>query len=669
MTQFLPRTRLTLCATLVLGGLLAGCDNNSSHTTTPVDRSAAPQKLQVPTLAFDDSSISLAWEKPTTASGEIKDYNVYMNGKLLGSTLENQDKHSPAKPYIDNFYSKFDADNWHVRVKFHNFTADSTDGLKPDTEYKFTVRTVYADGKESVDSETLTQRTSKTPHVIDVKVEGAADNGTTLATAVIQQAIDSCTIQAYPQGCKVLLSGGGVFKTGALFLHSDMTFEIAEGTKLLGSENPADYPVAKGYYLYPYRIQGEMLTKRPPSLLNVLEANDHGHTEAGTFKNIRIVGKGSIDGNGWVAGLSTSKPAATFTDEMGNALPQIRASSASKVKDDGILAKNQTQAAVDEGVALEDAYKNRRSSMMTLRGVSNLYVGGLTVLNPAYHGVMALESENVVMHGLQHKTYDGNNADGIEFGNSQNVMVYNNFFDTGDDSVNFAAGYGAGVAEFGQKAQSGAWIFNNYFREGHGAVVAGSHTGAWIEKIVAENNVMYLTDVGLRMKSRPYYGGGARDVLFRDNAMKDIGGNEPFIFTIAYSADTNDTLPAKEPAQFRDITVYNITIDGSNKKSSIAVDGMTQAAMDTAYGFDLGRDAYHKNFDFEDVKFRNVKATAIGFLHDSQFKNVTFDNVLSGAQAWSFGEGVSNVKLKDSVNDETITTTGSQTITRDAATQ
>ncbi|QZN94497.1 hypothetical protein [Symbiopectobacterium purcellii] len=69
------------------------------------------------------------------------------------------------------------------------------------------------------------------------------------------------------------------------------------------------------------------------------------------------------------------------------------------------------------------------------------------------------------------------------------------------------------------------------------------------------------------------------------------------------------------------------------------------------------------------MKFRNVKATAIGFLHDSQFKNVTFDNVLNGAQAWSFGEGVSNVKLKDSVNDETITTTGSQTITRDAATQ
>lgn len=658
MAYLVAKPRLTLCATLVLGGLLAGCDSSSTHES--VDRSAAPQNVQVPTLAYDDDSIVLAWEKPTTPTGEIKDYNVYMNGKLLGGTIANQDQHSPAKPYIDNFYTKFDTDNWHVRVSFHNFTADE---LSPDTEYRFTVRTVYADGKESVDSAPITQRTSKTPHEITVKSLGAVGDGTTVDTAKIQQAIDECTIAAYPNGCKVVVDGG-TFKTGALFLHSDMTLEVTEGTTLIGSDDPADYPLEKGYYLYPYVINGEKLTKRPPSLINALVANDQGSSHAGTFQNIRIVGKGTINGNGWQTGLK-SGGAATLTDELGNTLPQIRASSSSKVSSDGILAKNQTEAATTDGLSVDDAYKNRRSSLMTLRGVRNLYVGGLTVLNPAYHGVMALESENVVMHALQHKTYDGNNADGIEFGNSQNVMVFNNFFDTGDDSVNFAAGYGAGVAEFGQKAQSGAWIFNNYFREGHGAVVAGSHTGAWIEKILAEDNVMYLTDVGLRMKSRPYYGGGARDVVFRNNAMREIGGNEPFIFTIAYSADTNDTLPASEPAQFRDVTVQNITIDGTNKKSSISVDGMTQADMKTAYGFDLGRDAYHKNLDFENVKFRNTKATSITFLHDSTFKNVTFENT---ASAWNFSQ-VSNIKLEDGANNETITTQGTETVTREAATQ
>jgi exo-poly-alpha-galacturonosidase len=36
--------------------------------------------------------------------------------------------------------------------------------------------------------------------------------------------------------------------------------------------------------------------------------------------------------------------------------------------------------------------------------------------------------------------------------------------------------------------------------------------------------------------------------------MKDLA-KEPFIFTIKYSADVNDTTYAVEPAQFRDVTI------------------------------------------------------------------------------------------------------------------
>lgn len=137
---------------------------------------------------------------------------------------------------------------------------------------------------------------------------------------------------------------------------------------------------------------------------------------------------------------------------------------------------------------------------------------------------------------------------------------------------------------------------------------------------------MNKTDVGLRMKSRPYYGGGSRDVVFRNNAMRDIV-NEPFVFTIKYKADVNDTQPAAEPAQFRDVTVSNVTIDGSAKKNSILVDGMTIGEMADAYKFSFERDAYHQGLHFENVKFRSVKATDITFLKNSDFKNVIFENV------------------------------------------
>ncbi|MEH2921084.1 glycosyl hydrolase family 28 protein [Samsonia erythrinae] len=659
MTYLLPRTRLTLCAAFILSGLIAGCSDSDSTPNVGVDRAAAPQNLKVPTLAYDDESVVLVWEKPEKPAAVIKDYHVYMNGTLLGGTIENQNAHSPAKPYIDNFYNTIDSANWHVRVSFHNFKVTK---LSPETEYRFTVRAVYEDGKESADSEAVVQKTTATPATLNVTNYGAKGDGVTNDTLAIQKAIDDCTPAAYPKGCKVVVDGG-TFKTGALFLHSDMTFEVAKGATLLGSDNGDDYPLARGYFLYPYT--SPTLPKRPPSLINVLEGNDKGSSHAGTFRNIRIVGQGTIDGNGWTRGVKIDDDNINETDELNNVLPLYRASKAANVARDGILAKDQTAKALAEGMLLDEAYKNRRSSLMTLRGVSNLYLEGLTILNPAFHGVMVLESENVAMNALAHTTYDANNADGIEFGNSQNVMVFNNFFDTGDDSVNFAAGYGAEVATRGQQAQSGAWIFNNYFRRGHGAIVTGSHTGAWIEKIVAEDNVMYKTDVGLRMKSRPYYGGGSRDVVFRNNAMRDIV-KEPFVFTIKYKADVNDTQPAAAPAQFRDVTVANVTVDGSANKNSILVDGMTVAEMAEAYGFSFGRDAYHQGFHFENVKFKGTKATLITFLKNSEFKNVIFEDVPG---AWNFAH-VENIRLEDRVNkDAALTTDGDETITREAATE
>ena len=195
----------------------------------------APPKVQVPTLAYDDSQIILVWEKPENAAG-IVDYHVYMDGKKLGGANANNDQHSPAKAYIDQFY-KADTENFHHRISMHNYTVD---GLKPETEYRFTVRSVDAEGRESGDSPVLVQRTTATPEVFNVEEQGAKGDGKTLNTAAIQKTIDACSLN-----CTVLIPAG-VFKTGALYLKSNMTLEIAEGATLLGSERSEDYPL-QGY--------------------------------------------------------------------------------------------------------------------------------------------------------------------------------------------------------------------------------------------------------------------------------------------------------------------------------------------------------------------------------------------------------------------------------------
>ncbi|ACT05045.1 glycoside hydrolase family 28 [Dickeya chrysanthemi Ech1591] len=570
----------------------------------------APQKLQIPTLSYDDHSVMLVWDTPEDTSN-ITDYQIYQNGQLIGLASQNNDKNSPAKPYISAFY-KSDAANFHHRIILQNAKVD---GLKAGTDYQFTVRTVYADGTTSADSNTVTATTTAVPKVINITQYGAKGDGTTLNTSAIQKAIDAC-----PTGCRIDVPAG-VFKTGALWLKSDMTLNLLQGATLLGSDNAADYPDAYKIYSYVSQV-------RPASLLNAIDKNS---SAVGTFKNIRIVGKGIIDGNGW-------KRSADVKDELGNTLPQYVKSDNSKVSKDGILAKNQVAAAVATGMDTKTAYSQRRSSLVTLRGVQNAYIADVTIRNPANHGIMFLESENVVENGVIHQTFNANNGDGVEFGNSQNIMVFNSVFDTGDDSINFAAGMGQDAQK--QEPSQNAWLFNNFFRHGHGAVVLGSHTGAGIVDVLAENNVITQNDVGLRAKSAPAIGGGAHGIVFRNSAMKNLA-KQAVIVTLSY-ADNNGTIdytPAKVPARFYNFTVKNVTVqDSTGSNPAIEITG------------DSSKDIWHSQFIFSNMKLSGVSPTSISDLSDSQFNNLTFSNLRSGSSPWKFGT-VKNV----TVDGKTVT--------------
>ncbi|QDX28614.1 glycosyl hydrolase family 28 protein [Dickeya poaceiphila] len=564
----------------------------------------APQKLQIPTLSYDDHSVVLAWDAPEDTTN-ITDYQIYQNGQLIGLASQNNDKNSPAKPYITAFY-KNDTANFHHRIVMQNAKID---GLKANTNYQFTVRAVYADGTTSADSNPVTVTTTAIPKVITITQYGAKGDGTTLNTSAIQKAIDAC-----PTGCRIDVPAG-VFKTGALWLKSDMTLNLLQGATLLGSDNSADYPDT--YKIYSYSSQ-----MRPASLINAI---DKTSSAVGILQNIRITGKGIIDGNGW-------QRSADAKDELGKNLPQYVKSDNSKVSKDGILAKNQVAAAIATGMDAKTAYSQHRSSLITLRGVKNAYIADVTIRNPANHGVMFLESQNVVENGVIHQTFNANNGDGVEFGNSQNIMVFNSVFDTGDDSINFAAGMGQS-AQY-QKPTQHAWLFNNYFRHGHGAVVLGSHTGAGIIDVLAENNVINQNDIGLRAKSAPAIGGGAHGIVFRNSAMKNLA-RQAIIVTLSY-ADNNGTIdytPATVPARFYDFTVKNVTVqDGIGSSPAIEISG------------DDGKNIWQSQFTFSNIKFSSVMPTAISDLTDSQFNNLTFSNLCSGTSPWKFGK-VKNVSV------------------------
>ncbi|NMM63291.1 glycoside hydrolase family 28 protein [Clostridium sp. P21] len=566
---------LPTLAALILGLVSFKSHNVNATAANLVDiKASESENLTVPTLSYNDTSITLAWHKSGNYNN-IVNYNIYMNGKLIGNA--NNNTTSKAKPFIDNFY-KDSSNSSAVKISNHTYTVT---GLKPDTSYNFTVRAVDNKGNELKASNAVVQRTTKVPNVFDVTKFGAVGDGKTLDTKSIQAAIDACT-----PGGEVLLPSTKTFKSGALWLKSDIIFKV-DG-KLLGSENPQDY------------LNSNSTTKKSIKSNALINANGTGNEKT---KNIKIIGNGVIDGNGWKQG----------TPEATTGFPNSLKSSLKTVEANGILAANQFKLAKSNGLSDTKAYSTR-SNLISISHVDNVYYGdGLFFVNPSQQTIGSSNCNNVVINNALIKTFDCNNGDGIDF-DSEGLTVLNSVFDTGDDDINFTAGKGAD-AEKNRKPVNNVWIFNNYFGRGHGAVVAGSNTAAWIKNILAEDNVLNGTGSGLRCKTAPNVGGGATNIIFRDSALKNItdGAGEPFIFTSDYSnaSEVSTYKPALNLPQFKHIFVTNCSVNGS-KNNAIFVCGLAGA--------------YHDDIHFENVSFKDTKPAKISYMSNSTFKNVIFDS-------------------------------------------
>jgi exo-poly-alpha-galacturonosidase len=507
-------------------------DSTSSDSTalktevvkaTPV---ASPQKLMVPPMAYDDSSITVIWSKPSDYSN-VASYNVYQNGSLAGNT----------------------------KNLFYNIT-----GLEADSPYSLIVKAVDASGEESPSSNKIIQSTAPAMKVFNITGYGAVGDGNTLNTAAVQKAIDECT-----PGGKVLIPSG-TFVSGALFLKSNMTLQI-DGI-LRGSDNTADYPLTSKRF--PYYLSGN-------NYMGLINA----YTEKyGSISNVRICGSGTVNGS--------SDPIGSITGHKNT-----------------ILGDNQAAAANED---------SSRADTITLKGVNGLYLGGLTLVNPAMHVIFISYSKNITVNGITVDTYDIHNADGIDLATSDTAYIFNSSFDAGDDCINFNAGVGAdGVKE--NCPDNNIRVFNCIAKRGHGGVVFGSFTGAWIQNVLVEDCIFDGTDIGLRFKTGTKQGGGAKNVLCRDITIKNIAKHSAIFFDSSYSCD----YPSGGPGQFKDITVKNITCTNL-KKYGIYISGLAGTP--------------HTNISISNVSIDNAKSGGayIKYCTNSAFDTIDLKN---NTPAWT----------------------------------
>ena len=448
----------------------------------------APQTLR-------SDEVTLLWDKPAGATPGLV-YEVLKNGAPVGETTKT-----------------------HFTVR----------ALTPSTRYVFAVRTKPAVGPESEDranrladssagrtgerpagarpsalSLNLALQTTPREPVVDVLAFGAVGDGTTLNTKALQAAIAAC-----PPGGIVRIPAG-VFLSGALFLKSDMTLEIAAGGVLKGSADPADYaPFVLN------RFEGwEMKTYA--SLLNAGTLDRSGPANV---RHLSIRGAGTISGGG-----------RALSDTVRKAFPGV-------------------------------AGLRSRGRLVCLMNADGVEIQGLTIEESPCWTLHFIYSENITCRGLAIRS-DVLNGDGIDPDSARNVAIVDCSFDTGDDCIAVKSGKnpeGNVVARPTENVR----IVDCRFARGHGISI-GSETSGGVRGVLVEDCVAGDLINGLQIKATKDRGNVIEDIAVRDCDLRKI----TILTALPYN---NDGAPAPDIPFFRNFTFRNLDLTQADASKPVIV--------------------------------------------------------------------------------------------------
>lgn len=313
-----------------------------------------------------------------------------------------------------------------------------------------------------------------TPPFHDVKNYGVVDDGTTLATAAIQKAVDTCAAEG---GGKVVIPPGR-YLIGPISLKSHVQIELEPGAVLLGSTNISDYQAIDG------RWEG-VERKVYASLFT-------GHD----LESVSITGRGVIDGRGavwWAANRQTG----ALRNRMG-------------IK--GREPENPPEAPL----------RWPRPRVINLYHCTNVLVRDVTLLNSPAWTVHPVYCRNVTLDNLTIiNPSNSPNTDAIDPDSCQDVRISNCHFDVGDDCIVIKSGYNEDGRRVGIPCEN-ILVNNCTFAHGHGGVVIGSEMSGSVRNVTVANCVFDGTQRGLRVKTSLGRGGVVENFRASNLVMRNI---------------------------------------------------------------------------------------------------------------------------------------------------
>ena len=347
-------------------------------------------------------------------------------------------------------------------------------------------------------------------YAVNVTEYGAVGNGAADDRPAIQKAIDETSEKG---GGQVIVPAGTYFCKGSIELKSCVELHLEEGSTLLFSPVAADFlPVVKS------RWEGTELMNYSPM---VYAYGQH---------DIAITGKGKIDGN---------------RDSEFHAMTENQ-------KADQVALRQMGAAGVplEERVFGEGHYL--RPSCIQINYCDRVLLEDYTVTNSPFWINHVNCSNHVQVRGLTVDSMFANN-DGVDVESSTFVVVEENNFHTGDDSVVVKAGRDYDGREVGLPSKY--IVVRNNIMGGEDGIALGSEMAGGISYVFFENNTLLDGVNVIRFKSNLDRGGAVEHIRVRN---MDIGNFETFIwFQMKYPGE----LGCNFPAIYNDIVFEDFTVD------------------------------------------------------------------------------------------------------------
>ncbi len=457
--------------------------------------------------------------------------------------------------------------------------------LASDREYTVSIA-AYTDGTLTEEKEyKFTTKPQKNRVDVSLPPYNAIGDGKTLNTKALQSAIDALAENEY------LYFPKGVFLSGALDVKSGTEIYFEEGGVLQGSANREDYlPKIRS------RFEGtEMECYRSLLNLGTLDHENFGYN----CENVSFRGKGSILGGGKPLALAILEYEKEILREF--------------------MEKNADYVKTCENT---DTIPGRaRGRLINMSNCKNIVMSGLTMGYGPSWNIHFVYSKDIITYGCvvrsnNQKDEDGNviresvwNGDGWDPDSSEDCVVFDTEFHTGDDGIAIKSGKNPEGNKINRPTKN-IYIFNCRMKDGH-SVSIGSEMSGGVENVHIWDSDLTHCYYGVQVKGTKKRGGYVKGLYVSDSTIPSV-----FVRSVSYN-DDGEGSPV--PPVFSGYRFENLVITGTLQWG-------TQKTKDYVYlcGFDT------EGYYLSDVIFDNIRiiggdtATALKAQYTD---NITWKNI------------------------------------------